>query len=391
MNTIKWIPFLAFSLLFNPAFAQDEPEEDDENLVPNPSFEQYEGSLRRAEQFELTVGWSNPTENKSEIFASAIKSKYVAAPENMFGKQDPFDGENYAGIVAYSPRNKMPRTYLHVKLKDKLKANTLYCVRFQASLAERSRVASNNLGVFFDKSGMKSGSTGSLTNSGFITSENNSVMSNTEGWMEFCQRFAPKGGELYLTIGNFASDDKTISENMEVPSEYDEVGGINAAYYYIDQVEVKELASGDNCGCASTRIPESKVIYSGTDNVKDDMTLGEKIAVMTGYFYQYNADVVSATERSIDKVIELMNQNPLLKIQVVGHTDNEEAELAKSEASLKKLGEDRAKNVVNYMQKQGIDRSRLSAVSEDNKKPVSTMKTPISMAKNRRVEFKIDL
>lgn len=121
------------------------------------------------------------------------------------------------------------------------------------------------------------------------------------------------------------------------------------------------------------------------------MTLGEKIAVMTGYFYQYNADVVSATERSIDKVIELMNQNPLLKIQVVGHTDNEEAELAKSEASLKKLGEDRAKNVVNYMQKQGIDRSRLSAVSEDNKKPVSTMKTPISMAKNRRVEFKIDL
>jgi outer membrane protein OmpA-like peptidoglycan-associated protein len=337
------------------------------------------------------VGWTNPTANKSELFAGSVKSKYVAAPENMYGKQDPFDGENYAGIVAYSPRNKMPRTYLHVKLKDKLKANTLYCVRFQASLAERSRVASNNLSVLVEKSAMKSSTTGSLSNAGYITSEGNAVMSNTDDWMEFCQRFASKGGEQYITIGNFASDDKTISENREVPSEYDEVGGINAAYYYIDQVEIKELASGDNCGCASTRIPESKVIYSGTDNVKDDMTLGEKIAVMTGYFYQYNADVVSATERSVDKVIELMKQNPLLKIQVVGHTDNEEAELAKSEASLKKLGEDRAKNVVNYMQKQGIDRARLTAVSEDNKKPVSTMKTPISMAKNRRVEFKIDL
>ncbi len=178
---------------------------------------------------------------------------------------------------------------------------------------------------------------------------------------------------------------------MELPSAYEEAGSFGAAYYYIDAVVVEAQEGGKDCGCSNTQAPESKVIYSGSVAINDNMTLGEKLDVVEGYFYQYKDDVVSSAERNIDKVIELMNQNPLLKVQIVGHTDNEEAARAKTDVNMKSLGEKRAKNVMNYMTSKGIDRSRLSAVTVDNKEPASTMSTPISLAKNRRVEFKINL
>lgn len=384
-----FIGFIAF-----PAMAQDEkeaPQEDENNLAPNASFETYEGSLRRGEQFELVTGWTNPTPVKSELFASGVKSRYIAIPENMYGNETAADGENYAGLVAFSPRSKVPRSYLSVKLKEKLKEKSLYCVKFQASLAERSRVASNNLGVVFEKSAMKESTAGTINRTTMLSPVKNEVVKTTDGWWEYCATYAAKGGEQYLTIGNFASDDRTLTENMELPSAYEEAGSFGAAYYYIDAVVVEAQEGGKDCGCSNTKVPESKIIFSGSESITDEMTLDEKLDFVKGYFYQYKADVVSSTERNIDKIIELMNQNPLLKVQIVGHTDNEEAVLAKSESKLTDLGLNRAKNAMNYMTSKGIDQTRLSAVTVDNKEPASTMSTPISLAKNRRVEFKINL
>lgn len=389
-NTVLFLLATVFAVIDLSAQDKEPAPEDENNLVPNGSFENYEGSLRRYGQFDLVNDWTIPSDNPPDLFASGIKSRYVAIPENMYGNESPADGETYAGIVAFSPRGKETRTYLSVKLKEKLKANTLYCVRYQVSLAERSRVASNNLGAYFDKSDLKGGS-GSITKSDYISDDRNKVMINRDGWEQICGRFAAKGGEQYLTIGNFASDDRTSTENMELPSQYEEAGSYGAAYYYIDDVQVNQLAAGEDCGCASTQIPESKVIYSGTTTINDDMTLSEKMAAISAYFYQYKPEVVSAAERTVDKVIDMMKQNPMLKVQIVGHTDNEEAELAKKESSLKDLGLKRAQNIQRYMESQGIERSRLTAVSEENAKPISTMSTPISLAKNRRAEFKINL
>ncbi len=394
MHKFRFAVLFFIGLIAFPAMAQDEkeaPQEDPKNLVPNPSFETYEGSLRRGEQFELVTGWSNPTPVKSEIFASGVKSKYVAIPENMYGNESAADGDNYAGLVAFSPRSKVPRSYLSVKLKEKMKEKSLYCVKFQASLAERSRVASNNLGVVFEKSAMKESTAGTINRTTMLSPVINNVVKTTDGWWEYCATYAAKGGEQYLTIGNFASDDRTLSENMELPSQYEEAGSVNAAYYYIDAVVVEAQEGGKDCGCSNTKAPESKIIYSGSVAINENMTLGEKLDVVEAYFYQYKDDVVSSAERNIDQVIELMNQNPLLKVQIVGHTDNEEAERVKTDAKLSNLGLQRAKNTMNYMTSKGIDRSRLSAVTVDNTQPASTMKTPISLAKNRRVEFKINL
>ncbi|HKL40744.1 MAG TPA: OmpA family protein, partial [Cryomorphaceae bacterium] len=83
--------------------------------------------------------------------------------------------------------------------------------------------------------------------------------------------------------------------------------------------------------------------------------------------------------------------NPAMRVEVIGHSDKEEVELAKNEMSLKNLAEQRAKNTREYMADQGVDRGRILTKSMDDKQPVSTMSTPLSLAKNRRVEFRIVL
>ena len=379
------ILLFAAVIAFVPLTAQDD---DPDNLVPNPSFEEFEGTLRRDKQFDLTKEWTNATEVISELYATDVKSKYVSIPENMYGKEDPADGNNYAGIVAYSYRSKVSRSYLTVKLKSKMQQNNLYCIKYKASLAERSRYASNNLGALITQKKVSQKGTNSITNSEAIVSDGNPVVSQTDGWWEFCTRYAAKGNEQYLTIGNFETDAKTNNETLEVSAEY-EKGPVIAAYYYIDDVEIRRIEANENCGCSNTKIPDSKVIYSASIQLNDDMTVTEKVEAIDVYFYQYNAEVVAAEKQTIDKVVELLKANPGMKIQVIAHTDNEEEELAKKEPSLKTLAEDRAKNVREYMASQGVDRTQVVMDNKGNTQPVSEMSTPISLAKNRRVEFKV--
>ena len=391
----KYSLLLIAIILANFSFAQDEKaevEEDENNLVPNGSFEKYGEGLRRVGEFGLTESWENASMAASDLFATETRSKYVKIPENVYGYEEPYEGNNYASIVTYSYRHrKIKKSYITVELKSKLKENNLYCLKFRASLSERSTYATNNLGMVLTKSKVSEKTENTIRQSNVQLSDKNDVVTQRDGWWEFCKRYAAKGNEKYLTIGNFTEDNNTVTEQMELPSKYAEEGPEAVALYYIDAVEVRHVESDQDCGCANTKIPESKVIYSASVQINDEMTATEKVEAVDAYFYQYQDEVVSNAKRSIDKIIEMMKANPAMNVQIIGHMDNEEMDLSKSEYSLKDLDEKRAMNVLTYMVQEGIDRSRISTKGEKNKKPVSTMSTPISLAKNRRVEFKIAL
>jgi len=386
---------LTTSLLFGIIFisvnlnAQDD-DEDQNNLVPNSSFEKLieDEDLRRYDEFNLTEYWYDPTSAPAELFATETRSRYVKIPDNMYGSEIPFDGDNYAGIHAFSYRNRIPRSYVGVQLKKKMEDNGLYCIKFRASLAERSLYASNNLSVVISQKEIsKKGETFISRDDALLTNKNE-VVSTQDGWWEYCKTFNAKGGERYLAIGNFASDEKTSYETMEVSTEF-EKGPEAAAYYYIDAVEIRQIQPSENCGCGNSKIPESKIIYSSTVQIPEDIPMGERVEAIDAYFYQYKSELVGTAKRTVDQIIELMKANPAMKVEITGHSDKEEVELSKSESSLKTLAEDRAKSTREYMAEKGVDRKRILYKSKDDKEPVSTMSTPLSLAKNRRVEFKI--
>jgi len=84
----------------------------------------------------------------------------------------------------------------------------------------------------------------------------------------------------------------------------------------------------------------------------------------------------------LDTVIPILEQNPSLRLEIQGYTDN------KGSADYnQKLSEKRAKAVMDYFVKKGIDEGRLTAKGFGISNPAASNDTPEGRAENRRVEI----
>ena len=105
--------------------------------------------------------------------------------------------------------------------------------------------------------------------------------------------------------------------------------------------------------------------------------------VLRNIFYDVNKfNLKNESQVELDQLVQLMKDNPTMKIQIEGHTDNVGAA-----ASNKTLSENRAKAVVAALAAKGIDKSRLTAKGWGQEKPVADNSTDEGKAKNRRVEI----
>jgi len=114
----------------------------------------------------------------------------------------------------------------------------------------------------------------------------------------------------------------------------------------------------------------------------------EKDAVirLNNIFFETNKAVLHRDSHSdLDRLVELLNKHPEMKIEIQGHTDN-----VGSDASNLTLSKKRAKAVYDYLKNtKNIKESQISSKGYGEKKPVESNKTTAGKAKNRRVEFKI--
>jgi outer membrane protein OmpA-like peptidoglycan-associated protein len=86
----------------------------------------------------------------------------------------------------------------------------------------------------------------------------------------------------------------------------------------------------------------------------------------------------------LDKVVQLLSENPTLKIEISGHTDN-----VGTAADNLKLTENRAKAVTAYLANKGIDIKRLTFKGFGATQPIADNKTEEGKAMNRRTELKV--
>ena len=96
----------------------------------------------------------------------------------------------------------------------------------------------------------------------------------------------------------------------------------------------------------------------------------------------YQLQPVSLIE--LNKLLQLLNDNPEVKLTISGYTDN-----IGSDADNLKLSTNRAKAVVDYLVSKGIDAKRLSYEGYGKANPVATNDTEEGRAKNRRTEFTV--
>lgn len=86
----------------------------------------------------------------------------------------------------------------------------------------------------------------------------------------------------------------------------------------------------------------------------------------------------------LDKVVQLMKDNPTIKILISGHTDN----VGKPQDNLT-LSEKRAKAAINYLLYKGVRMERLQWKGFGATKPIADNKTEAGKAMNRRTELTV--
>ena len=118
-----------------------------------------------------------------------------------------------------------------------------------------------------------------------------------------------------------------------------------------------------------------------------DMKL-EKIEVGKSYrvndikYTTASADIVGASRYILDELIVFLKENPTVRIEVQGHTDN----VGDLESNMV-LSRDRALTVVEYLTGHGISVSRLSSKGLGPTQPIAPNTTEEGRAENRRTTF----
>lgn len=108
-------------------------------------------------------------------------------------------------------------------------------------------------------------------------------------------------------------------------------------------------------------------------------TVAKKITFQTGS-YKLSPQSFSV----LHEVANLLLSNPVIKIRIEGHTDNNG-----SREMNQILSELRAKEVLLYLQQQGIQQFRLQAIGYGETQPLVDNSSKEGQAKNRRVELKV--
>lgn len=114
------------------------------------------------------------------------------------------------------------------------------------------------------------------------------------------------------------------------------------------------------------------------------ITMNATLVLKNILFETNSAMLQDISINEIDRLLQLLADNPTLKVQINGHTDN----VGKPADNLK-LSANRAKAVVDYLVAKGIATTRLSSKGFGETKPVADNKTEAGRSMNRRTEFEV--
>jgi len=123
---------------------------------------------------------------------------------------------------------------------------------------------------------------------------------------------------------------------------------------------------------------------NGCPEIKQEVITRVNYAAKNIFFATASARLLKASNMSLNEVAQIMKDDPNLKLDIEGHTDN----VGKPAYNLT-LSQNRANAVRDYFISKGIDASRLQATGYGMTKPVADNKTSAGRSKNRRVEMKL--
>lgn len=112
--------------------------------------------------------------------------------------------------------------------------------------------------------------------------------------------------------------------------------------------------------------------------------VGTKVVLDNIYFQTGKAILRPESNDALDMVLRFLQNNPSIKLEISGHTDN-----TGTLRINQKLSRDRAGAVVSYLVQRGIPEEMLVSEGYADTQPVAGNATAAGRERNRRVEFKV--
>lgn len=387
--------FVALLILSVPVMAQEEDSTyisspvDEGNMVKNGDFENYTGKLNKTGKFYLVDSWDVLTSERADYFEAGNVIQSIGIPNNTYGEQEAYSGQHYAGINAFSYDPKNLRSYLFTELNSPLQKGQLYCVKYVVNLADRSRFAIANLGAYFSDSKLENEDGDNVYFEAQINNEFQKVLKNSLKWELVCNVLTATGKEKYFAIGNFNTDSETIKEKINASENLD-APQVQMAYYYIDYISVKPVKRFSDCNCSTKKERGPDIIYSKENSADESLGDKEIVDYSTIYFGFMKKDMNSSALSDLDRLASIMEKDASYRVRITGHTDSEEAIECGSSDAAKDFSRERAYAALDYLASKGIKKSRFDVYGSGDSSRASGGNTPLSKAKNRRVEFELN-
>jgi hypothetical protein len=216
-----------------------------QNLVPNPSFEDYVDCPDNPAQIERALEWRQ-VQGTPEYFNVCSVDPWSSVPANRVGYQFPHSGVGYAGLITYSDSDwfsppELLREVMGIALTEPLEVGVPVTVSFWVSPAAfgmtgtRVKWTTSGIGAKFSMGPLQLQVPEPAINDPVVYL--NSSLLDTVGWTLISGTYVPDSAYNCLLIGNFNSDSLLTIVSI------DPLGTYGVAYTYVDEVCVSS-ASG---------------------------------------------------------------------------------------------------------------------------------------------------
>lgn len=264
------------------------------------------------------------------------------------------------------------------RLKSGLKAGQRYCFSYQVRLKKDNNYAANWVGAWFTSRNV------TFTERDFPAGKGVMVRSPQafpaalrDSWMTIEGSFVALGGENLVYAGQFGIRDSTRFWPLD--SIFNGATNGEIYYYFRDPVLIEMKAEAD-CICNADQCPEPAAKAEHAEPEKQTETL----VLQNVQFNTARHDLLESAYPALDSLAQYLTDHEDYTMEIVGHTDNQ----GKPDDNLK-LSEKRARAVMDYLIKQGIERHRLSYSGMGDREPIADNEEEEGRSLNRRVEFRI--
>lgn len=184
------------------------------------------------------------------------------------------------------------------------------------------------------------------------------------------------GFDVKMRVNNvesraFTYDEKNATYALKLPigNNYDLTPSVINFYNRFEAVDLTSAA------------PLSKIVRNF---YVTPIEVGQSVDIENIYFETGKAALKSESFRSLNALVQFLNEYPNVKVEIGGHTDN-----VGSAAINTRISTERALSVAEYVIAQGVSAHRVISKGYAFSKPKASNRTAEGRAQNRRVDFTI--